>query len=124
VTTHTPLAAPVLLGIPFDAGSSYLRGAAEGPAAIRRALHSPSSNLWTEDGVDLGEAGRFIDAGNVDMKAAANPRAAITDAVGRVLQQGARPLLLGGDHCAPSCSAATTRSPTRSCAQWPPRTVR
>jgi arginase len=98
VTTHTPLAAPVLLGIPFDAGSSYLRGAAEGPAAIRRALHSPSSNLWTEDGVDLGEAGRFIDGGNVDMKAAANPRAAVTDAVGRVLQQGARPLLLGGDH--------------------------
>jgi arginase len=94
----TPHAAPVLLGIPFDAASSYLRGAAEAPAAIRRALHSPSSNLWTEDGVDLGEAGRFIDGGDIDFAAAADPRAAITDGVGRVLERGARPLLLGGDH--------------------------
>lgn len=94
----TPRAAPVLLGIPFDAASSYLRGPADAPAAIRRALHSSSSNLWTEDGIDLGEAGRFVDGGDVDVAAAADPRASITECVGRILQQGARPLLLGGDH--------------------------
>jgi arginase len=43
-----------LLGIPYDASSSFMRGSAEAPAAIREAMHSPSANLWTETGLDLG----------------------------------------------------------------------
>jgi arginase family enzyme len=51
------LGTPVVLGIPFDAHSSYMRGAAGAPAAIRMALHSSSGNSWTESGVDLGVEG-------------------------------------------------------------------
>ena len=46
----------LLLGIPFDAHSSYLRGAGEAPAKIREALACDASNRWTELGVDLGVA--------------------------------------------------------------------
>ena len=44
---------PVILGIPFDANSSWLRGAAGAPPIIRVAFNSNSSNSWTETGVDL-----------------------------------------------------------------------
>jgi arginase family enzyme len=44
---------PVLLGIPFDANSSYLRGPAEAPPVIREALRCDGSNGWTETCVDL-----------------------------------------------------------------------
>ncbi len=42
-----------LLGIRYDGSSSYLRGAAEAPPAIRVALWSDAGNPWTEPGVDL-----------------------------------------------------------------------
>ena len=48
---------PTLLGIPYDASSSYLRGAAGGPAKIREALRSPSSNGWSEAGRSLQRVG-------------------------------------------------------------------
>lgn len=54
-----------ILGVAFDAHSSFVRGAAEGPAAIRAAFHSGSANYWSEDGRDLGRPGLFRDAGDV-----------------------------------------------------------
>jgi arginase len=69
--------------------------------AIRSALHSPSANLWTEDGIDLGEVGCFTDGGDIDLEGAPDARAVnerISSAVKRVLDGGAKPLLLGGDH--------------------------
>jgi len=50
---------PVLLGIPFDANSSWLRGAAGAPPIIRVAFGSDSANSSTESGVDLNEEGMF-----------------------------------------------------------------
>src|ERR1035441_7324319 len=60
--TMTRLGRPTLLGIPFDAYSSYLRGAGEAPGKIREALRCDASNSWTELRVDLGAAGAFEDA--------------------------------------------------------------
>jgi arginase family enzyme len=54
-----------LIGIPYDANSTYLRGPAEAPQRIREALYCNSSNLWTEDGIDLGQPGTFHDAGDL-----------------------------------------------------------
>ena len=54
-----------LLGIPYDLNSSYLRGPAEAPRRIREGLYCDSSNLWTEDGLDLGIAGTLHDAGDL-----------------------------------------------------------
>ena len=44
---------PQLLGIPYDASSSFLRGSAEAPRHVRAALWSPAGNSFTETGVDL-----------------------------------------------------------------------
>jgi arginase len=88
-----------LLGIPFDGNSSYLRGAALAPPAIREALRSGSSNLWTEDGVDLGEAGAFADAGDLTLaEETARAFEKIEDGVGAALERTHSLICLGGDH--------------------------
>jgi agmatinase len=87
-----------LLGVPHDDNSSYLRGSAEAPDAIRRMLHCDAYTGWSESGIDLGAAGRLVDHGDVDFAAAADPWAAIEAAVGRALDSGNPLISLGGDH--------------------------
>jgi agmatinase len=86
---------PVLLGIPFDANSSWLRGAAGAPPIIRVAFLSDSSNSWTETGFDL--EGAYCDAGDLKFTFE-EPFAAIEHKVGELLDKGLRPVSLGGDH--------------------------
>ena len=50
-----------LLGVPVDHNSSYMTGAALAPARIREAIHSDSSNMWTELGVNLGPRDEIIE---------------------------------------------------------------
>ena len=89
-----------LLGVPYDAGSSYQRGAAGAPLLIREALWSEAGNTWTETGIDLKEGG-LEDEGDLwfnEREPGAEARARIEEAVGSILDSGRRPLLLGGDH--------------------------
>ena len=88
---------PTMLGIPFDANSSYLCGTAEAPPKIRSAMRCDASNLWTESGVDLGVAGAFADAGDLQLEDG-NAFARIESAVGESLRKGETPVFLGGDH--------------------------
>src|ERR1700736_2396644 len=88
---------PTLLGIPFDAYSSYLRGTGEAPVKIREALRCDASNTWTETGVDLGVAGWEGDAGYLAF-AIGDAFAAIEAGVCTLVEQGKRPVSLGGDH--------------------------
>jgi arginase len=46
-----------LLGIPYDAASSYLRGPAAAPGVIRTTLLSDSTNGWSESGIDVRGGG-------------------------------------------------------------------
>ena len=89
---------PTLLGVPYDASSSFLRGAARAPAAIRKALHSPSTNLWTERLADLEVEGALADAGDVPVGRGADAHAGIEAAVGQIAEEHRRPIVLGGDH--------------------------
>src|SRR5436309_15236642 len=90
---------PTLLGLPYDASSSFLKGTAAAPPLIRQALHSPAGNPCTETGVDLGAAGALDDAGDVPFGgSAAEARAKIEEAVRTLLESGGRPIVLGGDH--------------------------
>ena len=89
---------PAILGIPFDANSSYLRGPAQAPAAIRKAFHSESSNHWTETGLDLSAKGVLTDAGDVRISSNDAAFNEIEEAILRILEKRQRPLSLGGDH--------------------------
>ena len=96
VTSRQP-GLPTLLGIPFDAYSSYLRGAGEAPPRIREALHCDASNSWSESGIDLGVAGVYEDAGDLAFSDQ-DAFGAIEAGVGALIEQGKRPASLGGDH--------------------------
>ncbi len=93
---------PTLLGIPFDANSSFLRGPSRAPAKIREALRSDASNSWSESGVDIGASGAYTDAGDLQLldskQKVAEDFAAIEDAIQSLLASGAQPISLGGDH--------------------------
>src|SRR5579862_3263554 len=88
-----------LLGVPYDAASSFQRGAARGPAAIRDALASTATNGWTEPMVDLRAPGLMIDAGDVGVQGTSEDvRARIESAMTAVMALSNRPIVLGGDH--------------------------
>jgi arginase len=93
---------PTLLGIPFDANSSFLRGPARAPAVIRQALQSDASNSWSESGVDIGISGAYTDAGDLHLhdskQKVPEDFAAIENAIHDLLTNGALPISLGGDH--------------------------
>jgi arginase len=89
---------PVLLGVPFDAQSSYLRGPAGAPPLIREAFHCEAWNRWAETGVDLGVSGAFSDAGDLPVSDDPSAFEQIETAVGELLDKGHRPVSLGGDH--------------------------
>jgi len=90
---------PTLIGLPYDAGSSFLRGAAQAPPLIRSALVSPASNAWSEAGADTGAPGSLEDAGDLALPPApAEARAAIESGIRALLKRGRSPIALGGDH--------------------------
>ena len=91
-----------LLGLPYDASSSFQRGPAEGPPLVRRELFSDAGNLFTESLVDLGADGVLLDAGDLPLarhrQSTPALREEIEGAVASLLADGLRPLSLGGDH--------------------------
>jgi agmatinase len=86
---------PVLLGVPHDASSSFLRGTARAPSQIRKALASSSSNLFSES---LEDIARLLDQGDLPLENSAADRAVIEAAIRERVSAGQRPLCLGGDH--------------------------
>jgi agmatinase len=91
------LGPPALLGVPFDANSSYLRGAALAPPLIRQALKCDASNSWTETGINLESPGLYHDAGDLELDGE-DGFGLIDPGVQAVLAREMRPLCLGGDH--------------------------
>ena len=91
---------PTLVGLPYDASSSFRRGPAAAPAAIREALWSPSANSWTELGVNIGAESAITDAGDLELSGCspAEARRTIESGIARLMSMGARPVSLGGDH--------------------------
>ena len=88
-----------ILGVPFDEKSSYLRGAAGGPAAIRAVSTGKCYCGYTELGVNLEEDAVMVDLGDVDTSGDPDKSFALIEkAVAGVLAKGAVPIVLGGDH--------------------------
>ena len=87
-----------LIGLPTDSHSSFLRGAAQGPAAIRAALRSDHSNAAAESGLELDLDIALEDIGDLPLLEDSGDPARISDAVEAAARDGAVPLCLGGDH--------------------------
>lgn len=103
---------PQLIGLPYDASSSFLRGSAAGPPLIRRAVWSPAGNRFTENGADLTG---LTDAGDVALsETPARARDQIQLGIGALLASGFQPIALGGDHSItyPILRALITQHPT------------
>lgn len=84
-----------LIGIPTDQHSSFLRGPAQAPAAIRAALASPHGNAATERGLEIGHDFHLVDQGDVAIAEDASDDARICAAIAAC----PGPLIaLGGDH--------------------------
>ena len=92
----------VIIGAPYDAGTSYRAGARFGPKMIRTTDYLPhdASRPHLALRVDPLRDMRVVDAGDVEM-AGVEGRAAL-DALEKAVQvaaaAGAIPLVLGGDH--------------------------
>lgn len=87
-----------LIGAPTDIHSSFLRGAAAAPAAIRAALASEHGNAAAESGLELGLDILLDDAGDLPLTEQPSDDALIEAAAAAAAQAGALPLVLGGDH--------------------------
>ncbi|HEY1420258.1 MAG TPA: agmatinase [Candidatus Dormibacteraeota bacterium] len=92
----------VIIGAPYDAGTSYRAGARFGPKLIRTTDYLPhdSSRPHLALRVDPLQDMRVVDAGDIEM-AGVEGKAGL-DALERAVQTasaaGAIPLILGGDH--------------------------
>lgn len=92
----------VILGAPFDGGTSHRAGARFGPQYIRKTCYlphdgsRPSLALRVDGLKDL----RVYDAGDVELYSGDAERSVrdLQAAVHRVTSTGAIPLILGGDH--------------------------
>jgi agmatinase len=92
----------VIIGAPYDAGTTYRAGARFGPKMIRTTDYLPhdSSRPHLALRVDPLKELRVVDAGDIEMPGveARVPLDALEAAVRVVCEAGAMPLILGGDH--------------------------
>ena len=94
-----------ILGAPFDAGTQYRAGARFGPRAIREAStlfsfgHAGAYD-FEDDATYLGPDVRIVDIGDADIvhTDTVQSHANIEAGVRAILQAGAVPVTLGGDH--------------------------
>lgn len=93
-------AAVILIGVPFDLHSTFMRGPALAPARIREVLHAGATNLCAETGIDLGAGKVLSDRGDIeiDNENDSDWIQVIEKNVFTFLQTGAPVLTLGGDH--------------------------
>ena len=92
----------VIIGAPYDAGTSYRAGARFGPKMIRTTDYIPhdSSRPHLALRVDPLQDLRVVDAGDIEMAGveARAPLDALERGVQTASEAGAIPLILGGDH--------------------------
>ena len=84
-----------IVGIPLDQNSSFMKGAAHGPDAIRLAFHSPSTNYSAESGRNIGKQPACEDLGDLELK---NYPDDIEKSIDQLLKKGMKVVSLGGDH--------------------------
>lgn len=97
-----------IVGAPFDEGVTHRPGTRFGPRAIRMADHSGvGSRTHMEAGIDAQAVLNIVDYGDIEAVPAdlGASHAVLRSTVREILQAGATPIVLGGDH---SLSAPVT----------------
>lgn len=89
-----------LIGIPYDANSSYLRGPALAPKHIRLMEKEGSANRYCEHGKEMIEGQNYKDCGDIEFSEidAAFAYNKIKKTIGSELKDGSKLISLGGDH--------------------------
>ena len=87
-----------LIGLPTDSHSSFLRGPAQAPPAIRAALWSEHGNAAAECGLELREDILVEDFGDLPLDESPEDVERIRMAAEQAAHDGVTPLFLGGDH--------------------------
>ncbi len=90
----------LILGIPFDLGTTYRPGARFGPSAIRMASAQLARRKMFPWGFNPTEALQVMDAGDLQLDARYPEKifSQIVDNVSAILTRGSKLLSLGGDH--------------------------
>ena len=87
-----------LIGVPYDASSSFLRGAADAPPLVREALYSTAGNRWSEQLVESISAEALRDAGDLALPPDGSARVVIEESFRTLVRAGERFIAIGGDH--------------------------
>ena len=87
-----------VLGVPLDWNSSFRRGAASAPPHIREAFLSESTNLWTENAIDLRRNSGWRILGDLEFPDEEAAFADIERKIGELLKRNVGVISLGGDH--------------------------
>jgi arginase len=87
-----------ILGLPYDADSSFLKGTVHGPPVIRNAFRSPSSNTSSENEIEIDGHAQIDDEGDLELGSGQNARDQIESAIRNLVMKGNKVLSLGGDH--------------------------
>jgi agmatinase len=88
----------MVVGIPLDRNSSYLRGPALAPERIREALFCESTNMWTEDLIDLRKSSGWELLDDMTFSSQENASEQIENEIRQLLKRRGRIISLGGDH--------------------------
>ena len=89
-----------LIGIPFDANSSFLKGPSFAPQRIRLMDKEGSANAYAENGLAIEEGVNYQDCGDIAFKET-NPKKAFTiikNKIAKLLTDNSKVLSIGGDH--------------------------
>jgi arginase family enzyme len=90
-----PVGGFALVGVPTDRNSSFLRGPAAAPPAIRAVLFGAAGNMFTEGGLDVGAPGVIDDRGDLPLTESDGDFAVIESTF---REMGGPFVALGGDH--------------------------
>lgn len=88
----------VVLGVPLDINSSFMRGSALAPRRIKEALFSDSSNLCTEKGYDLSTIPGWHFLSDLAIPDEEHAFSLIENHIDGLLSKNLRVISLGGDH--------------------------
>lgn len=89
-----------IIGIPFDANSSFLKGPSYAPQRIRLMDKEGSANNFSESGLEVEENYNYQDCGDMVFNDTNSEKAfaTIKDTISSLIKDNSKVIAIGGDH--------------------------